>query len=128
MLFRSGKGIIFDTGGTNLKRHSAMLDMHQDMSGSAVALGVLQALTQLRVPVAVDCWLAITENRLSASACPAPPATAPRPTVGRPAPPPSWMAWVDRNEPHDIIQPPNQERHAQSTNYRNQRPGWLLFS
>ncbi len=63
-----GKGIIFDTGGTNLKPHSAMLDMHHDMSGSAVALGVLRALTQLRVPVAVDCWLAITENRLSASA------------------------------------------------------------
>ncbi len=63
-----GKGIIFDTGGTNLKPHSAMLDMHQDMSGSAVALGVLRALTQLAIPAPVDCWLAITENRLSATA------------------------------------------------------------
>ncbi|MCK6371310.1 MAG: leucyl aminopeptidase family protein, partial [Gammaproteobacteria bacterium] len=60
-----GKGIIFDTGGTNLKPFRAMLDMHQDMCGSAVALGVLLAITRLRLPLAVDCWLAITENRLS---------------------------------------------------------------
>jgi len=58
-----GKGIIFDTGGTNLKTAPHMLDMHTDMSGSAVALGVLQALTSLQAPLGVDCWLAITENR-----------------------------------------------------------------
>ena len=39
-----GKGICFDTGGTNLKAHKGMLDMHTDMEGSAVALGSLYAL------------------------------------------------------------------------------------
>ncbi len=63
-----GKGIVFDTGGTNLKPFKAMLDMHEDMAGSAVALATLQALTTLKVPYAVDCWLAITENRISAKA------------------------------------------------------------
>jgi leucyl aminopeptidase len=63
-----GKGIIFDTGGTNSKSAIHMLDMHTDMSGSAVALAVLQALSALRSPLAVDCWLAITENRSGASA------------------------------------------------------------
>jgi leucyl aminopeptidase len=63
-----GKGIIFDTGGTNLKPFRAMLDMHQDMCGSAVALALMLAITRLRLPIAVDCWLAITENRLSAQA------------------------------------------------------------
>ena len=63
-----GKGIIFDTGGTNLKTAVHMLDMHTDMSGSAVALAVLQALTALRSPVGVDCWLAITENRTGPAA------------------------------------------------------------
>jgi leucyl aminopeptidase len=63
-----GKGIIFDTGGTNLKPFRAMLDMHQDMCGSAVALGVLLAVTRLKLPIAVDCWLAITENRLGPQA------------------------------------------------------------
>ncbi len=58
-----GKGICFDTGGTNLKTHKGMLDMHIDMEGSAVAVGSLFALHALRSPLAVDCWLAITENR-----------------------------------------------------------------
>ena len=59
-----GKGICFDTGGTNLKPHKSMLDMHTDMEGSAVAVGSLYALHALRSPLAVDCWLAITENRI----------------------------------------------------------------
>ena len=58
-----GKGIIFDTGGTNLKPFQSMLEMHGDMQGSAVALGTLVAISELALPVAVDCWLAITENR-----------------------------------------------------------------
>jgi len=58
-----GKGIIFDTGGTNLKPFLSMLDMHGDMQGSAVALGSFLAITELGLDLAVDCWLAITENR-----------------------------------------------------------------
>jgi leucyl aminopeptidase len=57
-----GKGILFDTGGNNLKPHRGMLDMHHDMSGSAVALATLLALAEQRSPLAIDCWLAITEN------------------------------------------------------------------
>jgi leucyl aminopeptidase len=63
-----GKGILFDTGGTNLKPFKGMLDMHTDMQGSAVALGSLLALAELGVPYSVDAWLALTENRLSAEA------------------------------------------------------------
>ncbi|HEU4626296.1 MAG TPA: hypothetical protein VFS52_16110 [Steroidobacteraceae bacterium] len=59
-----GKGIIFDTGGINVKPHKSMADMHIDMSGSAVALATLLALSELKVPFAVDAWLAITENRI----------------------------------------------------------------
>ena len=63
-----GKGIIFDTGGTNLKPFEFMLDMHGDMQGSAVALGTLLAISELQLPLAVDCWLAITENRTGPTA------------------------------------------------------------
>jgi leucyl aminopeptidase len=63
-----GKGVMFDTGGTNLKPFLGMLDMHTDMQGSAVALGTLLALAELRAPFAVDAWLAITENRLGSDA------------------------------------------------------------
>lgn len=59
-----GKGILFDTGGINLKPHKSMLDMHTDMSGSAVALATLVALAELKAPIAADAWLAITENRI----------------------------------------------------------------
>jgi len=64
-----GKGILFDTGGNNLKTHKSMLDMHEDMAGSAVALATLVALSELEYPQPVDCWLAITENRIGARAC-----------------------------------------------------------
>ena len=59
-----GKGILFDTGGTNLKPHRAMLDMHTDMAGSAVALATLCALARLRAPLAADAWIAVTENSI----------------------------------------------------------------
>ena len=63
-----GKGIIFDTGGTNLKPFQSMLDMHGDMQGSAVALGTLFAIAAMELPIAVDCWLALTENRTGPNA------------------------------------------------------------
>lgn len=63
-----GKGIIFDTGGTNLKPFSSMLDMHIDMGGSAVAVGTLLAATQMQLDLPIDCWLAITENRTGPTA------------------------------------------------------------
>jgi len=63
-----GKGILFDTGGTNLKPFKSMLDMHMDMQGSAVALGAGIELAEARVPYAFDVWLAVTENRISATA------------------------------------------------------------
>jgi leucyl aminopeptidase len=59
-----GKGILFDTGGINLKPHRSMLDMHTDMGGSAVALATIIALARLRAPIATDAWLAITENNI----------------------------------------------------------------
>jgi leucyl aminopeptidase len=63
-----GKGILFDTGGINLKPHRSMLDMHTDMSGSAVALATLLALSELNAPISADAWLAITENNIGPSA------------------------------------------------------------
>jgi leucyl aminopeptidase len=63
-----GKGILFDTGGINLKTHRSMLDMHIDMSGSAVAVATLVALAELRAPMNADAWLAITENNIGPTA------------------------------------------------------------
>ena len=59
-----GKGICFDTGGHNLKPAKYMQGMHEDMNGSAVALGVLLAATMQALPVKIDCWLAIAQNHI----------------------------------------------------------------
>lgn len=63
-----GKGICFDTGGMNLKPSRYMHGMHEDMEGSAVALGTLLTLTRLQVPFSINCWLAITENHIGSAA------------------------------------------------------------
>ncbi|WP_020168824.1 MULTISPECIES: M17 family metallopeptidase [Methylotenera] len=59
-----GKGICFDTGGHNLKPAKYMQGMHEDMNGSAVALSVLQAATEMKLEVKIDCWLAIAQNHI----------------------------------------------------------------
>ena len=63
-----GKGICFDTGGHNLKPARYMHGMHEDMNGSAVSLGILLAATQARLPVNLDCWLALAQNHISPKA------------------------------------------------------------
>jgi len=63
-----GKGICFDTGGHNLKPSRYMHNMHEDMNGSAVALGILLAATQSKLPVNLDCWLALAQNHISPKA------------------------------------------------------------
>jgi len=63
-----GKGICFDTGGHNLKPAKYMNGMHEDMNGSAVVLGILQAATLAKLPIKLDCWLAIAQNHIGPKA------------------------------------------------------------
>jgi leucyl aminopeptidase len=63
-----GKGICFDTGGHNLKPSRYMHNMHEDMNGSAVALGILLAASKQQLPVNLDCWLALAQNHISPKA------------------------------------------------------------
>jgi leucyl aminopeptidase len=63
-----GKGICFDTGGHNLKPAKYMAGMHEDMNGSAIALGLMQALIERNMPLAIDAWLPIAQNHLSPEA------------------------------------------------------------
>ena len=60
-----GKGICHDSGGHNLKPARYMAGMHEDMNGSAVALGLLLAAASARMPIAIDCWLAVARNDIS---------------------------------------------------------------
>lgn len=60
-----GKGLCFDTGGYNVKTGTYMYTMHRDMTGSAVALALFEALIQLQLPYEIHGILAIAENHIS---------------------------------------------------------------
>lgn len=57
-----GKGITFDSGGLDLKPASSMLNMKDDMSGSACVLGVMTALKEFSPNVEVHGIIAACEN------------------------------------------------------------------
>jgi leucyl aminopeptidase len=63
-----GKGITFDSGGLSLKPPDAMVTMKTDMSGAATVVGVMSALQDLGVEVAVTGYLASAENMPSGQA------------------------------------------------------------
>src|SRR6266542_2770755 len=63
-----GKGITFDSGGLSLKPSEGMEAMKTDMSGAAAIVGVMSALADLGVGVAVTGYLATAENMPSGSA------------------------------------------------------------
>lgn len=58
-----GKGVIFDTGGVQVKPGEYMNDMKFDMTGAATVLGVFKAITELQLPgVKVSTFVAATKN------------------------------------------------------------------
>lgn len=59
-----GKGVVFDTGGINLKPYGANLEwMKCDMAGSATVVGVACALALNKVPLWVVVLTPLTDNR-----------------------------------------------------------------
>jgi leucyl aminopeptidase len=57
-----GKGIMFDTGGLNLKPGDHMKEMHMDMSGAAITFATIYALAKLEIPANVVGVGAIASN------------------------------------------------------------------
>jgi len=60
-----GKGIVFDSGGMNLKPTGYIETMKEDMAGSATVLGALQAIAELKLPGYFLGVMAIAENAIS---------------------------------------------------------------
>lgn len=63
-----GKGIIFDSGGYNLKPTGFIEEMHLDMAGAAAVLGIFRLLKKLHVPHHIIGLIPITENCIDAEA------------------------------------------------------------
>jgi leucyl aminopeptidase len=63
-----GKGLCYDTGGHDIKTGGNMLTMKGDMQGSAVALSTLVVAAELKIPLKMKAFLAVTENHISPKA------------------------------------------------------------
>lgn len=63
-----GKGVTFDSGGISIKPGDGMEDMKWDMAGSAVVLGLMQALAARKAKVNVVGVVALVENMPSGTA------------------------------------------------------------
>ena len=63
-----GKGVMFDSGGLNIKPGDYMCEMKSDMAGAATMASVLFAAADNALPVNVTAVLPMTDNRPSASA------------------------------------------------------------
>ncbi len=59
----AGKGVVFDTGGLNLKTAQGMDGMKGDMAGAAAVAGVFKAVADLKMPVYLVGLLPATDNR-----------------------------------------------------------------
>ena len=63
-----GKGITYDSGGYSIKTDSYMKNMKQDKTGALIILGVLGAISKLKLKCRVIAILPMAENVISRSA------------------------------------------------------------
>ena len=61
-----GKGVVFDTGGLDIKPRSSMRNMKKDMGGAAVALGLAMTLLELGTDLNLLVVIGAVENAVSA--------------------------------------------------------------
>jgi leucyl aminopeptidase len=63
-----GKGVVYDTGGYNIKTGPHMASMKCDMGGSAAVVGAMQAVSANKLPVYVIGLVPATDNRIDGKA------------------------------------------------------------
>ena len=63
-----GKGITFDTGGLLLKPKGGIETQKSDMSGAAVAFGIMKAVAELELPLNLSVVVATCENAIGSKA------------------------------------------------------------
>jgi len=63
-----GKGVVFDSGGYDLKPAAGMLRMKKDMGGAAAVLALARILMAADLPIRLKIWLGCVENSVSGRA------------------------------------------------------------
>lgn len=58
-----GKGIVYDTGGLNIKTGDYMAGMNGDMAGAAIVTGVMHTISKNNIPLHVIGLIPSTDNR-----------------------------------------------------------------
>ena len=58
-----GKGVVYDTGGVNIKTGDSMTNMHMDMGGAAAASTAIFAIAKAKLPVHIIALIPATDNR-----------------------------------------------------------------
>lgn len=63
-----GKGVVYDSGGMNLKPGDSMLNMKDDMSGAAAVAGAIYSIAKAKLPVHVVGLMPATDNKIGPDA------------------------------------------------------------
>ncbi|GAB4319000.1 MAG: leucyl aminopeptidase [Bacteroidales bacterium] len=63
-----GKGVVFDSGGMNIKTGNFMNDMKMDMAGAASVAATIYAAAASKIPLHVVALVPATDNRLNGNA------------------------------------------------------------
>jgi leucyl aminopeptidase len=63
-----GKGLTYDSGGLSLKPSTSMVTMKMDKAGACAVLGILKAVSELKLPIEVNGFIGAAENMVSGSA------------------------------------------------------------
>lgn len=59
-----GKGVVFDTGGANLKTGTNMTAMKNDMSGAALVLSAMRLAAEMKLPLHIVALAPLTDNMM----------------------------------------------------------------
>lgn len=63
-----GKGLTYDSGGLSLKPSASMVTMKMDKAGACAVLGMLKAVSELKLPIEVHGYIGAAENMIDGNA------------------------------------------------------------
>lgn len=63
-----GKGLTYDSGGLSLKPATSMVTMKMDKAGACAVLGIMKAVSELKLPIAVHGFVGAVENMIGGNA------------------------------------------------------------
>ena len=63
-----GKGLTYDSGGLSLKPGTSMVTMKMDKAGGCAVLGIMKAVSELKLPVEVHGFVGAVENMIGGDA------------------------------------------------------------